>query len=573
MCESIARQNKKILIIGIDGGTFDLIKPWTDEGRLPNFKYLMKGGSSGLLMAPHQCNSPQSWSTFITGKNAGKHGIFDFIDPIPHSYDVRFVNGGLREGKSIWQLIGDRDKKVVVVNVPITYPPEKVSGCMISGLDSPGISNRISYPPGLISEIEKEVGPYMLEPGVWGYIRKGKADPAFQEVMKSIDRREKWTKYLMENKPWDFFMVVFTETDRVQHHFWRYMNPEHEDYNSETGRKHRHSILKVYERVDLAIGALIKGLDEEVTVIVMSDHGFGPSSNKTIFLNRWLADNGFLKYSENGTPLDSLKMLHNHFVKKANLWVNKVLSRQTKEKLMGLLPALRNKVESTVRLMGIDWGQTLVYSRENAPVLFVNLKGREPCGIVNPGSEYERIRDNVIERLLKIRCPRTGENIISKVYKREELYHGKFIHKAPDLLLEYKDHAYIQRPGFTMKGTGPIQFLEGKDLKWAEQVSRPSGIHRREGILIAKGPEVKRGCWIGETDIVNLTPTILYLLGIDIPKDFDGQVIRKIFDDKFLSLTTINYSEKIAEGCRPIEQEPFDEEIIQDRLRGLGYID
>ncbi|MBW2173068.1 MAG: alkaline phosphatase family protein, partial [Deltaproteobacteria bacterium] len=266
----------RVYVLGLDGATFDLIAPWVSRGELPNMKRLMDEGSHGSLMSALPAHSAPSWSSFITGKNPGKHGIFDFI----------------------WAIASRYDKKVAVVNVPMTFPPEKVNGIMISGMDAPGIDSNFTYPTALSGEIKRIIGDYSLEAGLWSYINKGEINLAIEKQHETIDKRFEVTKYLMNNYPWDLFVSVFTATDRVQHAFWKYMDPGHPLYRPEEAKKYGDAILNVYRKMDHIVGYLLDHLSEDTVLFIMSDHGAGLCSNKTLYLNNWLCKEGLLEYKD-----------------------------------------------------------------------------------------------------------------------------------------------------------------------------------------------------------------------------------------------------------------------------------
>ena len=570
----------KVLVIGLDGATFDLIKPWVRDGKLPALKRLLEDGAHGILLSSHQSNSPQAWTSFMTGKNAGKHGIFDFVEPVPNSYDVKFINASYRNEKTLWRILSDAGKKVAVINVPITFPAEEVNGCLVSGWDSPGLSQDSVYPSDLLSELNKAAGGhYILEPGVTGYIHKGRRDLALNKMYESIESRFKASKHLLINKEWDFFAVVFTSIDRVQHYFWKYINPNHPNYDPKDREGFGNAICSIYQKLDKAVHDLIKDLSDDVTVFIMSDHGGGPSSNKTFYINHWLAEQGFLKFTTNNSIKSRIKKAGLKGLRTINLLLKGFLSRRMKEKLARVLPGLRNRVDSTLCLSGIDWDNTRAFSRENAPTICINLKGREPKGTVEPGSEYEKVRDDIIGKLLALRCPQTNDPIVERVLKREEVYTGKFVYKAPDLLIQWKNDSYIQRPSYTNKKGKWYQILTHKELEWAETVSRPSGIHRREGIFLAKGKHVKPSLQIPDAHIVDVFPTVLYTMGIPVPKDADGRILTEIFKEDFIQSNPIKVNRDavpgVPAGQTQDERAYSDSEtaLIEERLKGLGYID
>lgn len=524
----------KVLIIGLDGVNFDLIKPLVKEGRLPTLRRFLENGTHGVLLSTHQSNNPQAWTSFMTGKNAGKHGIFDFVEPVPNSYDVRFINASYRSGKTLWRIISDVGGKVGVLNVPMTFPAEDVNGCFISGCDSPGLTQASVYPSGLLQEINETVGSYILEPGVTGFIYKGMRDLALSKMYESIENRFQTAKYLLKNKEWDFFTVVFTSIDLMHRKF---INPNHPHYDPEDKEGFGNAICSVYQKLDKALNDLINEVSEDVTILIMSGHGGGPSSNKTFYINHWLAEQGFLRFTSG--PLSV-----------------------------------------------IDWGSTVAYSRENMPTININLKGREPKGTVASGDEYEKVRGDIINRLLNVRCPQTNEPMVARVLKKEEIYSGKCMDKAPDLLIQWENDAYIQRPSYTSGNGKWLQILTDKELECAETVSSPGGIHRRDGIFLALGKHIKQSFQIQDANIVDIFPTVLFTMGIPIPEDTDGRILTEIFKEDFIrhNHAKITRQQETADNIQaqactersePKESTYTDSEaaLIEERLKGLGYIE
>ncbi|MDQ1335907.1 MAG: hypothetical protein QG552_2857, partial [Thermodesulfobacteriota bacterium] len=240
----------KVLIIGIDGATLDLIEPWAKEGKLPTFKRLLEEGAHGDLKSTFPPLTAAAWTSFMSGKNPGKHGLYDFIEPQPGSYEVRYTNARSRLTKTIWQILSDAGMKVGIINVPMTYPPEAVNGYMISGLDAPENSRSITFPPALYQELEETFGKVSQTVRYLGYLKN---DERRERVLKSLAEMDehylRLTRYLMRKHPVDVMMLVLTSTDSVQHFFWHYMDanhPHHDPADATFGS----AILRVYQRID-----------------------------------------------------------------------------------------------------------------------------------------------------------------------------------------------------------------------------------------------------------------------------------------------------------------------------------
>ncbi len=261
----------KLLIIGFDGATFDLIRPWVEEGYLPNLGALMEGGVHGNLLSTLPPVTSPAWPTFMTGCNPGKHGVFDFIQP--HGDNFTLVNATRIRQPTIWQRLSDAGYRVGVMNVPVTYPPVTINGFMISGLLSPNTSEA-SEPEDLLQRYEPECGPYRVTPNV--QYKPGGEAQFIEDLYDLIHTRGKWALKLFDSEPTDVLMVHFIAMDVMKHALWRFMDHSHPRY--EPG-PYEHAIREGYRLVDMYIGQLMEKLPPEASTVVMSDHGFGPLLN------------------------------------------------------------------------------------------------------------------------------------------------------------------------------------------------------------------------------------------------------------------------------------------------------
>ena len=246
---------RRVCVIGIDGATFDLIKPWTAEGKLPNFKRMFEQGSYGDLRSVPSCRSAAAWTSFITGTNPGKHGIYEFYEYIPRLNEVKFINSSIRDGDSIWKRASEAGKVVGVVNVPMTYPAEKVNGVLVGGIDTPGTESKgFTYPRDFSDTLKERYGEYIIEPGLTGFLAGNKTDVAAAKLEEETLQKMDLSRYLMSTLDWDFFMVVFRSVDAAQHCFWKYMDPSHPRFNQKEHEKFGDVILDTYRKIDKFLG-------------------------------------------------------------------------------------------------------------------------------------------------------------------------------------------------------------------------------------------------------------------------------------------------------------------------------
>jgi predicted AlkP superfamily phosphohydrolase/phosphomutase len=564
----------KVFVLGLDGATFDIIDPLIAAGRLPNLKRLIEQGCGCQLLSTIHPFSAQAWSSFMTGMNPGKHGIIDFTEHVKSEYRLKFLNASHRQGKSLWRILSDSGRKVGVVNVPFTYPPEEVNGFLISGMDAPSTAGDYTYPKALSDEIMAEVGNYVIEVGVKDYIAKGRVKDFLQEIQHAFEVQVRTLQYLIENKPWDLFVYVCRLTDQVQHYFWRYSDPNHPFYEEGASGALKDAVASLYERIDGVIGSLVGSFGDEVSIILVSDHGHGGINGKKIFLNKWLNQEGFLRFSErqNGGGSRVFGSITRDRKRDLLNFVRRTIPKRLRAGLVKRAPFLKDSFISREAFSNIDWENTAAYSDEKKGNIWINVTGCQPHGVVAPGEEYEQVRKEIIARLKKMRDPDTQEIIFPEVFRKEELYWGPYIDNAPDLILTEgkRKYAYVlQRSKTTEDKTSWIAPLNGY-----EKENLPNATHRLEGILIMKGRHLQqRGKISQPANIVDVAPTILHMMGLPVPEEMDGKVLIDLFKDAYVARHQVErVSSDDGEDKEKREYSPEEEEIISERLRQLGYL-
>ncbi|MCR4319580.1 MAG: alkaline phosphatase family protein [Candidatus Brocadiaceae bacterium] len=511
----------KVFMIGIDGGTFDLIIPWVKEGSLPNIAKLIKEGVHGTLQSTVHPITPMAWSTIMTGKNPGKHGIFDFAELDKYNYKLYPTNGGFLKSKTIWKILSDRGKRVGIINIPFTYPPEKIEGFVISGYDARIINKKIAYPSKIFREIKKVVGEIPL----WA-IRRIKGKYKLEDIDAEVKSRTLISKYLLKKYPVDLFAIDYMSADQAQHLFWK----NRSYHNGE--KKIEDVILYAYQKIDEAIGEFIRIAGDDGIIMVISDHG-GGEIKRFFSLNRLLCNIGILKYKGNKKDTKPYSIL-TKMIQKGGFFITEktpYFVRNTIIKwLRPYLMFIRNNLAAQFLLFSdIDWANTKAFSWEPCGYgnIQINLKGRYPQGNVEPGAEYEDLCETIIEHIKGLKDPESGEYIVEEVYRREQLYKGEYSSLAPDLIVVPRDYAYCT---FEFRGSeNPEIFPENLPLK-NMTVSGNSGTHRSNGIFIVHGKNIKKGFNIQGAKIEDIAPTVLYLLETDIPHDIEGKVLKEIFE-------------------------------------------
>ncbi len=543
---------------------------------MPNLAKLMKAGVSGTLESVLPPITPPAWTSFMTGKNPGKHGIFHFVETEHGGYAMNYANATSRRSPTVWKLLNDAGYSVGTMNVPFTYPPEPLHGFQISGMDTPSENSPFIHPPELHEELLKHLGEIQLDLRFLGAMSTDERRNQVLAEMEQMDRQ--WTKaalYLLENHPQDVMMFVFMSIDTVQHYFWQHMDKDHFIHDPKLAPKFGDAVRKVYERLDAAAGQIIDRLPAETNVFVVSDHGGGPVVDRTIYLNRYLAQLGLLNYKPKATGgLSTIpkKILRFGF----NILRGTLTSRQ-KSRLSVLFPKLVQKTEMAYSAFtSIDWSRTKAYCSEvlaSPPSIWINLKGVKPEGTVDP-SEYDALVNFIIGKLAELKDPRTGKPVINRVYRRDEVFHGPFANEGADLVLDWwsENSLFSTQPSFPEDTDKPALVI--REHKPSE-ASEWGGTHRLDGILVARAPAFKAGVEIDNPHLIDIAPTILHLLGVPIPQDMDGKVLVEAFRPEFLAEHPVEAgaASGISGGNRPSGYTDEESAKVEERLQALGYLE
>jgi predicted AlkP superfamily phosphohydrolase/phosphomutase len=553
---------KRVLVIGLDGATFDLLTPWCEQGVLPNLAALVARGVSGPLRSVFPPVTAPAWVSFQTGKNPGKHGIFEFLQHDGTSFELVPVNATMRDGLTIWDLLTRAERKVAILGVPVTYPPRPVNGIQICGFLAPRGSRDFTHPTTLLDEIESRFGPFPLYHSQ--VYAPGQVGALLDEAFHHLRYKRKLDLALLVEREWDFAIAYFEGADRLQHELWHLMEPRHAMHDAQETREHLPRLTDFYRELDATVGDLVAVAGPDSAVVVMSDHGFGPIDRYLNF-NVWLLENGLLALRSDALSLVKRALFRAGITPSLAYKMSMRLGFAKHRLKKGVTArsstfALVNKV--FLSLANIDWRRTRAFSRGNYGQIFVNLKGREPFGSVNPGREYEETVHDIIEKLRATRDPATGEPILGEVYRKEEIYSGRHVERMPDVVFIPRDMRY--------KALGIVDFTT---RHFIEPTFGNSGDHRMDGIFIAGGPPFAGPGRAEGLSLIDLTPTILHLLGLPVPIDMDGRVLTETLDPAWSAAHPIVPGEPaVAEAGKKLDLSEAEREEIRNRLRGMGYV-
>ncbi|HWP43044.1 MAG TPA: alkaline phosphatase family protein [Blastocatellia bacterium] len=557
--------SKRVLFIGLDGSTFDVLDPLMESGVMPRLKRFLEEGVRGLLETTIPPITPTAWVSWMTGKNPGKHGVFEFLLRRKGSRSLPDipVSSRSRDGVPFWDILGRMGKRAIVTNMPCTYPPAMVNGLMISDFLTPRGRRDFTFPASLIEEIESKFGPYQLY--ITEVYSPGNVDKILDQLFGELEYKTKVNRYLMNEYGWDLFATHYWSTDRFQHELWHLLDSSHPFFDRKEHDAHIGRINEYWRAVDSTLGELFDEVGEETTVYMGSDHGFGPI-RKFLCFNVWLIDEGFLVLKR-----DAMTRLKRAIFR---LGLTPDLAYRSAMKLG--LAHLRLSVGVTNRsslmklanrfmlsLEDVDWSRTVAFSKGNYGQIYINLRGREANGIVEPGAEYERVMNQIIEKLRALVDPDTREPLIGPVWRREDLYTGPHIDESPDIQFLPADMA-----------NKPLGTLDLTSNKFITPVYGNSGDHRMHGVIMGRGPELRRGVVVEGARIIDYAPTILHTFGVEVPSDMDGRVLESIFTEEYMKSNPVRFSDpseiREQEAAAAMTDEESDE--IRERLRGWGYL-
>lgn len=551
-----------LLVIGLDGGTWELAQPWIDEGALPNLATLQRGGAHGVLRSTTPPATLPAWTSFSTGQNPGRHGLFDFTRRKFGTYEVSFVNATFRKCPSIWARLSAAGRRVAVLGVPGTYPPEDLNGCIVSGFDTP-VTTRADASfvrPAWVASLVREAGGFPFADFQEFQIGPGWHRMARDRLLEGIAKKTRLARMLLARERWDCFALVFGESDTAAHHFWHCHDARSPRRSRDLVEGVGDVLFAVYRGLDAAIGELMEAAQPD-SYLVLSDHGFGGAGTTMVHLNGCLTALGFQARAESSRPRIFGAM------KRAALTT---LPADLQPRLFRLGGGRwASRLESRSRFAGIDWSKTTAYSEElnYFPSVWLNLNGREPQGTVANG-DFERVRDDVCRGLESIVDPATGERVVARAWRREELYDGPWVAFAPDIVLELSmpdGYSYNCMPTASARSAAPVYACAPEEL--TGKLSGMPGSHRPEGMLILGGNGVRRGEIVG-AGIEDAGSTVLNLCGVDAPSDLDGRVLSGAS-----TRTTARLSPSLGVALDESAYSAEEEREIEERLSALGYLE
>jgi predicted AlkP superfamily phosphohydrolase/phosphomutase len=538
--------SRRVFLLGLDGGSWNLIDRMFTAGAMPNLQRLCAEGTRAVLESTVPPITPVAWTTLMTGVNPGKHGIFGFLK---HKSDDSYLQAPINrldiQAPTIFDYMREGGR-LVSLNLPMSYPATPINGLMVTGMMTPlRATQNAQYPVGLLERFRaagidytidpkfalgRDVPPVELMSG-WQ-----KAGARFVAELAQITRNRLRAAYLlMQEEQWQVFICVIVGTDRLQHVFWhQLMQGEAADIDP---------VLKAYyEEVDRQIGDLQGRLSPEDSLLIVSDHGF-TACRGTFYVNEWLRRHGWLvSANTQSRPLVRLKNL----VKKLGI-SRRSFRGVLSEKQLGRLHLV---------LGDIDHPRTSAYFASSCGVR-LNLIGREAQGRVAPAAADD-LRCRVMAALADLTDP-DGRKVVDRVWRREDLYTGPAAAAAPDIIFTFREDALYGAYASDL-GKGPFLAAPYK-----------SGDHRLDGIFVACGGGIRRHEGEPRFHIQDVLPTLLHLCGRAVSSVCDGRVLGEILTDPAPVRVDDEWERFLADRGE-VTYDADQEAEIKERLQALGYM-
>ncbi len=487
----------RVLLFGVDGLTFDIVNPYMERGLLPNFQRLRDGGAQGVLQSLVLPMTPPAWMSIATGLSPAKHGVYDFweYEKTENNLQGQIVTHR-KGGKAVWNILSDWGKRVLVLNVPLTYPPEPVNGIMLSGYMAPDMKSGVTYPVSFKDELLAAIPDYKID--IDPSISSAEKGDVFVETLDVTRTRTQMFR-LMLTKPWDFLFVTYVGADRIQHLRWDEIMAFHP------------LAVEYYQKLDEALGLALDALDKDDLLMLVSDHGFRGIHHR-FYLQEYLHRRG-LQRMRDTTARQKVERVD--MVKRM---VRKVVWGL---KLQGIAHGIRRQFRSKglietkqeaqpVKLPDLDWANTKAWipGYSGAIAGYANV-------FLDDSMTEEQIEE-LVTAIREIRNPATGQPLALEIHREDSLGTGEFAPKERHLIVLAGEDITI------------INKLGHKSL-W-ESVGGSMGIHHPDGVLYLYGAGVKQGTTIAPTHLYDVVPTILSFMHMPLPDELEGAVINEAFE-------------------------------------------
>jgi predicted AlkP superfamily phosphohydrolase/phosphomutase len=527
----------KTVLIGLDGATYTILDPLIELGLMPNLDRLMQESARAILKSTNHPLTPPAWTSLMTGRTPGHHGIFDFVrvDRDSETPGYTLANSADVRSETIWSIASREGCRVTSLNFPMMFPAPDINGFVIPGYVPWSYLGRAIRPRDLYRRLREHGTFNAREMSTdWELERKavqGLSEDQLEEWARfHVIRERHWfdiTMMLMREEPCDLTAILFDGVDRLQHLCFHLIDPRTAaNFTSPDARRAHQLCLQYFKDLDGYVGEIVAAAGPEAHVVIASDHGFTQAGNTVFYVNTWLEQHGYLRWANGVEPIDG-----------ARLGLNE------NDELGGLL----------------DWSATTAFAFTSSSNGIYIRRAKQSGGPGVAAEDYRAVRDEIKSALLDFKDPETGLAVLRDVLTADEAFPGPQSDRAPDLTLALADFGFQS----VLPSKTPVQHRR-----------LPYGTHHPDGIFLSSGPGTRSGILSDPLRISDVAASVLYDLGLPIPEDMEGQVPMAAFEDDYLAAHPVKFgmASNVTELGRGEELPPEAAAEINERLKALGYL-
>jgi predicted dehydrogenase/predicted AlkP superfamily phosphohydrolase/phosphomutase len=538
------RRGSRVMVIGWDSADAELIEQWCAEGLLPNISRMKSRGTWARMQTTAEVVHVSAWPSIFTGTTPDKHGLYHAYVMCPGHQSPLRPRPDQSPFPFLWKYLSDQGKRCVIMDAFLTCPLQDFNGAQIVDWGSwSKFWEPTILPASLKNEIEKKFGSYPAEDhSRIGMTPLDDCSGFYRRLLEAVSRKAAAVKWLMEREDWDFFLVVFGESHPIGHYFWHFHDPSHPAHAVASIDRLRHALRGVYVALDRALGQIMECVDERTTVLLVSGDGMGPNYSGSHILSDLLARMGLLNNSRLVSGNGSRDMAHDGASAKKKTDLLSLARQMIPPSLRArvaksLFPrSLNEKLSLKWKTAGISWNQTRAFLIDNANegYIRINLKGREPQGIVEPGKDYEDLCEEIRLTCEQMINPANGRRAARTVYKTADFYRGPCRSHMPDIIINWDEEAQVTTELLTEK----YGLARSKEPGWGISPYY-TGNHRANAFAVVTGPDVAEGQTLEGASILDLTPNILARLGVEPPAHMDGRILGELSSKEEISVARL----------------------------------